>query len=630
MSLPKNRLDGKIVYIFALTFGVDEFTSYFISMSANKELVRWAGSQLHDILGYSDSNLAEYIVTLGKKSKTPNDLLAKLVDNDIQETPRSISFCKELYQKLNQSPVQVHSIRQDSQAVSKAVVRPSQMELLRKSESYGLVEMDEETSRPTPQSTVESKHALEKDAKKDKKHARKESKHEHSRDRKRDEDSDSDADDTQVRKRIKERAESKHKHTSSKPPSKTNDDPEAETEDPEQKAKLDEDIAARDEFVSRLLDREDKKTKKLEPQGLTVEQVKELATKGTVSSQKKDGSTIDMLREMSRQQYLVKREEKELKLLEMGLRDEEYLFGDVPLTEEEKRRKEVNERVLQMAKDKHRFNYKEEGFAISDGYENEDGMIDKAKRDAVLTQRYEEEGVVKSEQEQWEEQQVHMSNVHFGAKDKPQGGRGDYDFVMEDQIEFISSQILKGSRRQEEALYKSKKDRDDAKAGDADPELRMSGDGDADVEEVEVKELTAHEKILAGRKKLPVFPYREEFLEAVRDNKVLIIVGETGSGKTTQIPQYLHEAGWSKIGKIGCTQPRRVAAMSVAARVSQEMNCKLGQEVGYSIRFEDCTSDATVIKYMTDGMLLREFLTEPDLGGYSCMIIDEVSKTMYI
>ena len=65
-------------------------------------------------------------------------------------------------------------------------------------------------------------------------------------------------------------------------------------------------------------------------------------------------------------------------------------------------------------------------------------------------------------------------------------------------------------------------------------------------------------------------------------------------------------------------------------RVAEEMGCRLGEEVGYSIRFEDCTSDATVIKYMTDGMLLREFLTEPDLGGYSCMIIDEVSKTMYI
>ena len=66
--------------------------------------------------------------------------------------------------------------------------------------------------------------------------------------------------------------------------------------------------------------------------------------------------------------------------------------------------------------------------------------------------------------------------------------------------------------------------------------------------------------------------------------------------RRAQIPQYLHEAGYSKLGKIGCTQPRRVAAMSVAARVAQEVGCKLGNEVGYSIRFEDCTSDKTVLK----------------------------------
>ncbi|GFH17514.1 uncharacterized protein HaLaN_14169, partial [Haematococcus lacustris] len=79
-------------------------------------------------------------------------------------------------------------------------------------------------------------------------------------------------------------------------------------------------------------------------------------------------------------------------------------------------------------------------------------------------------------------------------------------------------------------------------------------------------------------------------------------------------------------GRIGCTQPRRVAAMSVSARVAQEMDVKLGNEVGYSIRFEDCTSDKTIIKYMTDGMLLREFLGEPDLASYSVMMIDEAHE----
>lgn len=80
------------------------------------------------------------------------------------------------------------------------------------------------------------------------------------------------------------------------------------------------------------------------------------------------------------------------------------------------------------------------------------------------------------------------------------------------------------------------------------------------------------------RKTLPVYAFKEELIKAINDHQVLVIVGETGSGKTTQIPQYLHEAGYTKRGMIGCTQPRRVAAMSVAARVSEEMGVKLVKE----------------------------------------------------
>uniref|UniRef100_A0A8C5DVP5 RNA helicase n=1 Tax=Gouania willdenowi TaxID=441366 RepID=A0A8C5DVP5_GOUWI len=129
------------------------------------------------------------------------------------------------------------------------------------------------------------------------------------------------------------------------------------------------------------------------------------------------------------------------------------------------------------------------------------------------------------------------------------------------------------------------------------------------------------------RRSLPIFPYREDLLAAIDQHQMLVIEGETGSGKTTQIPQYLLEHGYTKGGmKIGCTQPRRVAAMSVAARVAEEMSVKLGNEVGYSIRFEDYTSERTILKYMTDGMLLREFLTEPDLASYSVIIIDEAHE----
>lgn len=128
------------------------------------------------------------------------------------------------------------------------------------------------------------------------------------------------------------------------------------------------------------------------------------------------------------------------------------------------------------------------------------------------------------------------------------------------------------------------------------------------------------------REYLPAFAVREDLLRVIRDNQVIIVVGQTGSGKTTQLTQFLYEDGYSRLGLVGCTQPRRVAAMSVAKRVSEEMEVKLGGLVGYAIRFEDCTSKETAIKYMTDGVLLRESLVEPDLDKYSCIIMDEAHE----
>lgn len=90
--------------------------------------------------------------------------------------------------------------------------------------------------------------------------------------------------------------------------------------------------------------------------------------------------------------------------------------------------------------------------------------------------------------------------------------------------------------------------------------------------------------------------------------------------------QYLAEEGFADRGRIGCTQPRRVAAMSVAKRVAEEVGCRLGQEVGYTIRFEDCTSPDTRIKYMTDGMLQREALVDPNMSQYSVIMMDEAHE----
>lgn len=119
---------------------------------------------------------------------------------------------------------------------------------------------------------------------------------------------------------------------------------------------------------------------------------------------------------------------------------------------------------------------------------------------------------------------------------------------------------------------------------------------------------------------------REAILSAVKSNRALVLVGETGSGKTTQVPQYLYHNGWTKDGMIGITQPRRVAATAIARRVAEETATKLGELVGYAVRFDDCTSRRTKIKYMTDGMLLREAMLDQNLSKYKVIILDEAHE----
>ncbi|KAI9308744.1 Asp-Glu-Ala-His box polypeptide 35, isoform CRA_a [Cunninghamella echinulata] len=139
--------------------------------------------------------------------------------------------------------------------------------------------------------------------------------------------------------------------------------------------------------------------------------------------------------------------------------------------------------------------------------------------------------------------------------------------------------------------------------------------------------LYRHLTLKQQRERLPIFKLRRELLYAVETYQTTIVIGQTGCGKTTQIPQYLDEAGWTNNGKqIACTQPRRIAATTVAQRVADEKNCKLGAEVGYLIRFDDQTSSKTRIKYMTDGMLFRETMIDPLLTNYDVIMIDEAHE----
>ena len=540
----------------------------------DKELHRWTVEWLHVLLGFSDGNLAEYLLGIGRKAKSVSELMSHLVSNEVPDSERTKAFCGELFERTRTAKQYLPT----AERVGKKM--------------YRLVDMDDPGSTPIsiiPAPVIEGGGSS-------RKHRRKSC-----------QGSDTEDDTLVRRKPLQDEVVIREVDV---------------TEEERRQQKMDVDISERDALVTRMIEKDSCRTKGKLPDREEVlhHNAGERSIDKVSFSMlgEKDKSTVEMLREASRQHYLERREEKELKLLEVGMKDEEELFGGSQLTKEEQQRREVNKKILGMAQDRQRFSYKDDGYNMPQSYENEMGRVDKIKREGALNHRYLDEVAPKSEQEAWEEGQVRKAALNqvrifdplyasIDAADETQfagNARNDeYDLLMEDQVEFISQALLEGTRKMsKDSILHESLETNDASA------------------------LTEHEKIIEGRKKLPVFAYREEFLEAVRDNKVLIVVGETGSGKTTQLPQYLNEAGWSKLGKIGCTQPRRVAAMSVAARVSQEMNVKLGQDVGYSIRFEDCTSNHTVIKYMTDGMLLREFLTEPDLAGYSVMMIDEAHE----
>lgn len=360
------------------------------------------------------------------------------------------------------------------------------------------------------------------------------------------------------------------------------------------------DLREKEAFQERLLARDDKKTKKTGESKATKKAAEEAAMRQKMNAKEQE-ELLPKMRELARRRYLPDREAKKLKELELEIKDDEYLFQGKELTKKERDDLQHKKYLLKLAKEKAGLVVKDDGYQLPEDEFNERGKIDSQKQLDLLKARYdnktEEQEVFNPEQKEWEENRLKIASLKFGAGDKAKDKSQDYDFVFDDQIGFI----------QDSAGMSGTKDEDITAA---------------DKEQANLAKMTIQEV----RRTLPVFPFRESILKAVEEHQVLVIVGETGSGKTTQIPQYLHEAGYTKMGMIACTQPRRVAAMSVSARVASELDVKLGNEVGYSIRFEDCTSDKTILKYMTDGMLLREFLRQPDLADYSCIIIDEAHE----
>ncbi|XP_055590392.1 pre-mRNA-splicing factor ATP-dependent RNA helicase DHX16 [Uranotaenia lowii] len=348
------------------------------------------------------------------------------------------------------------------------------------------------------------------------------------------------------------------------------------------------DIKERDEFSQRLKKKDEDRTRKV-VESTSRKAYEEAAKRLKLDAEDKE-RLIPKLRIQSRRQYLEKRKDDKVAELEADILDDEYLFNETDITEKERQDRQYKRNLLQIAKE----HEKARELERVQRYHMPKDIKKGEKEDYVEVD--EREKMPNSEQKKWEAEQLASAVYKFGSKDAKSKQQEEYELLLDDQIDFVQALRLDGT-----------KDKDKK------PQVTEAQRMKMDIEET--------------KKSLPVYPFKEDLIAAIKEHQVLIIEGETGSGKTTQIPQYLYEAGFTNDGKkIGCTQPRRVAAMSVAARVAQEMGVKLGNEVGYSIRFEDCTSERTVIKYMTDGTLHREFLSEPDLGSYSVMIIDEAHE----
>ncbi|KAK0553492.1 hypothetical protein OC846_000881 [Tilletia horrida] len=533
---------------------------------------RWISDHALRFFGVSQSTIVDFIYVSAASAASVDALQAKLAEFGLQDSPDARAFTSSLFERVP---------RKKSKGKGKAIENgPSATVLAADGPPSGSV-----AGKKRYALLVDEEDGVEKlDIKPEKKRKRK------SRP----------ADDSEA---AQPRSRSRSPGRSPTP------------EDVRKERERERDLAERDEFAQRMREKDKNSSKKVVEDRSSGKQNAEAAARRLLAEDRaaREAAMPD-LRDRSRQEYLSKRSVQQLDLLRLEIADEERFFRGLEMTKREKRELEFKKEVLRLAEERQRIEQEGVGgYAMPEDYITEQGKIDKKRKKAALYQRSTTpDDDAKSERQhaaqltdldQFEREQLERSKFVPEAAVQPED---EYDYVLDESqtIQFVMDATLSGFN--------------DMKAPKPEDVALQKQIAEAEKRASSIEEM---------RKSLPVYQLRQEFLDAVADNQILILVGETGSGKTTQIPQYLHEAGYTKGGlKVGCTQPRRVAAMSVAARVAEEMGVRLGRECGYSIRFEDQTSDATVIKYMTDGMLLREFLTEPDLAQYSCMIIDEAHE----
>jgi pre-mRNA-splicing factor ATP-dependent RNA helicase DHX16 len=236
----------------------------------------------------------------------------------------------------------------------------------------------------------------------------------------------------------------------------------------------------------------------------TQQDTSALLKKRIEEDEKKRQESINTLRDYSRYEYLRKREEQRLLLLEKEIQDEEALFYSEKLTKKEQKDLEMKKKVLALAKERASIDEKEQGYVMPDEYYTESGKIDKKKKESVLYQRYEESATKRrdvSEQQSWEQEKIGKSLARTGALNRD-SKEDEFSFVFDEEqrINFIKAKSLEKAQKVSEGPQLSEKDK----------------------QTLSMKEI---------RDSLPIFSYREQLLDAIQQFQTLIIVGETGSGK---------------------------------------------------------------------------------------------------
>ena len=198
--------------------------------------------------------------------------------------------------------------------------------------------------------------------------------------------------------------------------------------------------------------------------------------------------------------------------------------------------------------------------------------------------------------------------------------------TAKDPFDLLHRRLVAVSRADQQKL--SRRINGSRKIKDTSRRAKVAGElaGKVDLAEKRLARRVAALPVCTYPPELPITQRRDELRETIRDNQVVVISGETGSGKSTQLPKICLDAGFGRRGLIGHTQPRRIAARSVATRIAQELDQKIGGSVGYAVRFDNKTNDKTSIKVMTDGILLAELSHDPELLGYDVIIVDEAHE----